>query len=230
MQGRLLVVGLERAHYKELLPILSRSQLAVDRMQSGDSAVELAKRVALDLIVIRYPLPDMSLGSFMQGVHDSGSACAKTPLLVLADEARLSELATLLPGGAKQALAVSQPARIIEHVTQLLKLPPRAEVRVPVRLDVKLDGVASPLMCQSENMSEHGMLLKSETSLPLGSKVKFEVRLPGEGTAIQGDAEVVRHTEQDVEQMQGMGLKVTAFRGDGSLRLRRAVVRIAQGQ
>ncbi len=224
MQGRVLVVGLERNHYEELLPLLSRSLLAVDRLKTGESGIQLAERAHVDLILVRYPLPDMSIGSFMQRVHESGSRSDATPILFLADEHRLDEIRPLLPGGAKQALSVSQPELLAQEVAAGLKLAPRAELRTAVRLDVKLAG-EPPLGGQTENVSERGMLVASERQLPLGTRLRFGFALPGERTPVQGEAEVVRHTEPGVEGVQGMGLKVLAISGDGASRLRRFVSR-----
>jgi uncharacterized protein (TIGR02266 family) len=224
MQGRVLVVGLERNHYEELLPLLSRSLLAVDRLKTGESGIQLAERAQVDLILARYPLPDMSIGSFMQRIHESGSRSDATPILFLTDDHRLAEIRSLLPGGNKQALSVSQPALLVQEVAALLKLAPRAELRVPVRLEVRLAG-APPVTAQTENVSERGMLLASETLLPLGARVRFEFSLPGERAPVQGEAEVVRHAEPAVEGVQGMGLKVLTIFGDGASRVRRFVSR-----
>lgn len=229
MQGRVLVVGLERSHYKDLLPLLSRALLSVDRLSSGESAVELASRVAIDLVVIRYPLPDMAIGSFMQALHQSGSPCEKTPIIVVADDARLSELGSLLPGGAAQAVSVNQPKKLVAQAALVLKLAPRADVRIAVRLEVKLDGGPKLIICQSENISEKGMLLKTDTRFPVGTKVRFDFTLPGDQLNVSGEADVVRHAEPTVEGLSGMGLKVAWFRGDGGSRLGRFVLKQTPG-
>jgi len=229
MQGRVLVVGLERSHYKDLLPLLSRALLSVDRLSTGESAADLAERVALDLVVLRYPLPDMSIGSFMQRLHQAGSPCEKTPIIVAADDSRLAEISSLLPGGAAQAVSVNQPATLVAKVAVLLKLAPRADVRVAVKLEVKLDGGPRLIICQSENISENGMLLKTDTRFPVGTKVRFDFALPGDQLPVQGEAAVVRHTEPTVEGVTGMGLKMAWFRGDGGARIRRFVLKQTPG-
>lgn len=224
MQGRVLVVGLERSHYDQLLPLLSRSLLSVERVSSGENAVQLAGQVAWDLLIVRYPLGDMALGSLMQAVHEPGSPSAASPIVVLADDNRLAEIGSLLPGGSKQALSVNQPAKIAAEVATRLKLSPRAEVRIPVRIDVRLAG-APPLLCQSENVSEHGLLLRTDARYPLGTRASFEFSLPGDRMPVQGEAEIMRHAEASVEGVKGMGLKVVSFKGDGTARVRRFLTR-----
>jgi hypothetical protein len=173
---------------------------------------------------VRYPLPDMSIGSFMQSVHEPGGKSDATPILVIADDDRLAEIGSMLPGGAKQVVSVNQPEKIVSEVGTRLKLAPRAEVRLPVRIDVRLAGVP-PLTCQSENLSEHGLLLKTDAHYPIGTRAGFEFSLPGERLPIQGEAEIMRHAEPGVEGMKGMGLKVLSFKGDGLARVRRFVAK-----
>ena len=217
-------MGLERSHYDQLLPLLSRAHVNVERLAAADGAVQLTKQLKWDLLIVRYPLPDMSIGSFMQSVHEPGSKSDATPILVIADDNRLSEIGAMLPGGAKQVVSVNQPQKIVSEVGARLKLAPRAEVRLPVRLDVKLAGMP-PLVCQSENLSEHGLLLKTDARYPIGTHAGFEFSLPGERLPVQGEAEIMRHAEPDVEGMKGMGLKVLSFKGDGLARVRRFVAK-----
>lgn len=222
--ARVLVVGLERSHYDLLLPLLSRALLNVDRISRGESGAQIACGTKVDLIVARYPLPDMSIGSFMQAVHEPGSKSDATAILVIADDNRLAEIGSLLPGGAKQAISVNQPAKIAAEVASRLKLSPRVEVRIPVRIEVRLAG-APPILCQSENISEHGLLLRTDARYPLGTRASFEFSLPGERLPVQGEAEIMRHAEPAVEGMKGMGLKVVSFKGDGTTRVRRFVTK-----
>jgi CheY-like chemotaxis protein len=220
--ARVLVVGLEKSHYDQLLPLLSRALLNVERLAAAEGAAQLARRVKWDLLIVRYPLPDMSIGSFMQSVHESGSESAATPILVIADDNRTAEIGGMLPGGAKQVVSVNQPAKIVAEVSSRLKLAPRVEARIAVRIDVRLAGVP-PLMCQSENVSEHGLLVRTDARYPIGTRAGFEISLPGEPKPVAGDAEIVRHAEPAVEGMKGMGLKILLWKGDGATRVRRFV-------
>jgi CheY-like chemotaxis protein len=230
MSGRVLVVGLDRKQFQKLEPILSRSQLEVDRVPKGESGVLLATTASFDLFVVHHPLPDMALGSFMNTVHEPGALNGATPILVLAHPTRLEEVRTLLPGGAKQALSSEEPARLLQEMaTRLLGVAARVSVRVPVKLEVGLGEGPTRVACQSENLSADGLLIRSETLYPIGTKVQFECTLPGEFAPIRGDAEIVRHAVADVEKVHGIGLKVHAFKGDGGRRLKSFVAKTAKG-
>lgn len=221
-KGRILVVGLERPLFQKIDPVLNRSKFVVDRVPRGESGKLLASHAAFDLIVVRHPLPDMSLGSLLNSVHEPGSPCGAAPILVLTDESRLSEVRGLMPGGTNQVVSINEPWKLLQEVaSQLLGVAPRIATRVMIRVEVQLEGEAkSQVMCQSENLSENGMLLRSDRLFPIGTRVSFESMLPGERAPIHGQAEVVRHTVPDVENVQGMGLKVLGFKGDGQKRLR----------
>jgi CheY-like chemotaxis protein len=221
--ARVIVVGLEKNHYEPLLPLLSRALLNVDRISSGESACQIANGIKLDLVIARYPLPDMSIGSFMQAVHQPGSKSDGTPILVIADDNRLAEIGAALPGGIKQVISVTQPQKIADEVASRLKLSPRKEIRIPVKIEVKLAG-APPMLCPSENISEHGLLLRTDARYPLGTRATFEFSLPGD-RPLQGEAEIMRHAEVAVEGVKGMGLKVISWKGDGAARIRRFVTK-----
>jgi CheY-like chemotaxis protein len=224
MSGRVLVVGLERPLYLKIEPILGRSALSADRVQKGESGLALTDHAVFDLLVVRHPLPDMSLGTFINRVHDPGAPCGAAPILVLTEDSQIESVRALLPGGGREVMSIKEPARLLQEIaSRLLGVTPRVASRVLVRLRVDLGQGPQLVSCQSENLSETGMLLRAEDLFPLGTRVQFEFTLPGERVPVQGDAEVVRHTVADVESVLGMGLKVLAFKGDGARTMRRFV-------
>jgi uncharacterized protein (TIGR02266 family) len=219
-KARVLVVGLERDLYDKVNPLLSRALFVVDRVPRGESGVLLARHATFELIVVRHPLPDMSLGSFMNSAREAGP-CGASQLLVLTDEARVAEIRSLLPGDPKQVLSISEPWKLLQEVaSRLLGVAPRIATRIMVRLNVQLAQDKSVVMCQSENISENGMLLRSDRLLPIGTRVAFDFSLPGDRMPVSGGAEVMRHAVMDVENVQGMGLRFVSVKGDGQRRLR----------
>jgi CheY-like chemotaxis protein len=222
MSGRVLVVGLERKVLKKIDPLLSRSQLSVDCVAKGDSGMLLAAKTRFDLLVVRHPLPDMSVGSFMSAVHEPGSPCASTPVLFLTDSYRLEELRPLLPGGAGQALSVDEPDKLLQEIaSRQLGVSARVTVRVPVRLEVTVEGNTSRVACQAENISAEGLLLRSPTLYPIGTRLGFEYTLPDQRVPVAGEAEVVRHAVPEAEGIQGVGLRVIKYKGGGATILQR---------
>jgi DNA-binding NarL/FixJ family response regulator len=221
-KGRVLIVGLERGLYKKMEPLLTRSLLTVDRVPKGESGLLLAAAATFDLIVLRHPLSDMALGSFLSRVHEPGARCGAAQILVLTDDTRLEEVRGLLPDGARTVMSVRQPVKLLEEVaSRLLGVTPRVEARVLMRLEVNVGDKPTLVSCQSENLSETGMLLRSPVNYPLGTRVRFECTLPGERTPLRGEAEVVRHAVSEVEEVQGIGVKVIFWKGDGQQQVRK---------
>jgi uncharacterized protein (TIGR02266 family) len=221
-KGRILVVGLERKLYLKLEPLLSRSLLSVDRVPSGRSGALVAGSAVFDLIVVRHPLPDMALGSFIERVHEPGALCGAAHLLVLTDGAQLAALRAQLPDGERRVLSIDEPAKLLEQVAaRLLGVTPRVSTRILVRLRVKLGTVQRLVSCQTENLSDGGMLIRDDTIYPIGTRMDFELPLPGDRQPLRGEAEVVRYTVADVEGLQGVGLKFVVLKDDGHLRLKR---------
>lgn len=226
MEKRVLVVGLERTIYEKIEPILSRSPLSVDRVPKGESGMMLAERVKFDLLVVRYPLPDMATGSFINQVHNPGATNGATPILVMAEPMRLEEVRGLLPGGEKQAISINEPAKLLQEVAcRLLKVAPRIDTRIPVRIEVQIGNPPALVLCQCENLSEGGMLVRSEKLYPIGTRLKLELSLPGERVPVRGEADIARHTVPDVENVAGLGLRVRSYQGDGAARVRRFLSR-----
>jgi len=86
---------------------------------------------------------------------------------VLTDDSQLEAVRGLLAGGAKQVLSVREPALLLQEIaSRLLGVTPRVATRVLVRLQVNLGQASSLVSCQSENLSETGMLLRTDNLFP----------------------------------------------------------------
>jgi uncharacterized protein (TIGR02266 family) len=218
---RILGVALGRQLSKKIDPLLNRAYFAVDHVPRGESALVLCRRAAFDLILVGHPLPDMPLEKFLVEVAPSDAAAASpSQLLVLTEERRLVELPDSVRSGPHVAVAIEQPQKLLEEVaSRLLKVAPRLHARLLVKLEVRCGGQMSLVACQSENLSESGMLVRTDAAYPIGTTLSFEFTTPQDPKPLRGQAEVVRHTLADMEQVRGVGLKLTHFEGDGRERL-----------
>lgn len=93
----------------------------------------------------------------------------------------------------------------------------RSSVRLLVQLDATIDDGEMARMCQTENLSKSGMLVRTRAPLPVGTDVAVqflfpgdpavaEAELPGGYAFVEGRARVVRHTDPGRESVLGMGL------------------------
>jgi len=217
---RILAVAVDRKLLADIEPLLSRSRLTLEAMPRGRSALALCGRVPFDLMIVGDPLPDMDLSEFLAAVRKAESECGRSSVLVVTEEERLLESRRHLEPGRDMALSTRQRPRLLEEIgRRLLDAPWRVAARALVRLDARLEDSGSHVVCQTENLSENGTLVRTPRPQPVGSRSAFEMHLPGERAPLKGTAEVVRHAVPEIEEVHGMGLRFVALKGDGRERL-----------
>lgn len=220
-KGRILIIGLEGTAFERIEPLLRRPPFAVDRVRRGESALLLSRHAAFHLLIVRHPLPDIKLRDFLGAARGEGSPCARSHLVVVTEPSRIEEARSQVPGAQDLVLSLDEPRKLFEEVaSRLLGVAPRLGTRLMARLAVGLEPTKTLLMCQSENVSETGMLVRTDRLYPVGTWVAFEVSVPAGRTPIQGEAEIVRHTLADVDRVSGLGLKFVTLKGDSLKQLR----------
>src|SRR5262249_26413041 len=169
---RILLLGLESEVSGRIDPLLSRSMFAVERAPEARAAAEVFGRVRFDLVMVRHPLTGMALKDFVTALWRPGGASAACHLLVLADADRLAELKDYVREGRSLVLPVTEPRRALEEVaSRLLGVTPRTSARLVIRLVVQLQDTKHLMVSQTENVSEVGMLLKTDSLYPIGTRV-----------------------------------------------------------
>lgn len=56
------------------------------------------------------------------------------------------------------------------------------------RLEIKLGGAKDMILCQTENLSGSGMLIKTDRRYDVGTQINFEYSLPNDPRPISGVA------------------------------------------
>jgi uncharacterized protein (TIGR02266 family) len=217
---KILVVGLERGAFSTIDALLNRSYFTVDRVLHGESGLALAGQVAFNLLIVKHPLPDMDTGAFVATLRRPAGASATSQLLAVAEPVRLNEVRPHVRGDLGAVLSVNETATVLEEVAaRLLRVPPRRAARLVVHLRARLQTGEVLLMCQTENVSLAGMLVRTDQLLPIGTRVSFRFSMPGDRDPFTGEAEVVRHTVQDVEKTLGIGLRFVSLPSRDAQRL-----------
>jgi hypothetical protein len=225
---RILAVGLEPELYGRIEALLNRSYFEVDRVPRGGSGRLLCAEIAFDLILVRFPLPDMEAGELLAAVRGGGSPCAGSQILLLPDEARLAEAALLVGHGADLVRAADRTGEVLSAIAAgLLHVAPRLASRRMVRLQARLGDGDGQSLCQTADLSISGMFVRTEARYPLGTMLTFELLLPGEREAVAGSAEVVRHVPGGPGLEEGIGLRYVDLRPGSEARLRGFLSRAA---
>ena len=192
----ILTIALDAETFDRIAPILRRSSLSVEATRQATEAADVAVREKYDLIICRYPLPDMKLREFVATIRHQGSASSGASLLVLTIPEMRTEARSGIRGGPFLVFSQQEQLGALDEGTaHLLEVAPRYAPRIPTRLRVNLGNESSSYEAWIVNLSTSGMLVTDAPMLPVGSGCSFEFTLPrGIGTA-RGLAEVVRHTK-----------------------------------
>ena len=214
-----LVIGVSSEEFGRVAPFLARDTFDVDRFPSGGGALELTAQVAIEILLVRYPLPDMDLGVFLQAVRQPDSRCLSSPILLLAAAEEAREADTYVGRGANRVLRVEDAEQALQQaVSGLLSVAPRKDARFLARMEIKLGGAKDMILCQTENLSSSGMLIRTDRRYEKGTKIDLEFSLPDDPRPIVGVAEVMRHTMAGRDQVGGIGVRFLSFGGDSQRR------------
>ncbi len=104
-------------------------------------------------------------------------------------------------------------------IAELATVAPRLALRAPTRVVLQLEQRPLRTFCQTENISETGMLLRGFGHYPPGTTIDFEINIPGQSDPIRGTATIARTTNVSLERMEGVGARFQTFIGQDEGRL-----------
>ena len=213
MPGNQLILSiiLSRELFDKLKPFLSRQTLDINTVTNGKGSLVLLQNLEFHLIVMEHPLPDMELGELLREIRGPESRCRRTPVLVLTreDAAALGEAhddsyltCHTLHAGADELLMLT---------ANQLGVAARRASRLLVQIRVEMGAAQILRACQSVNISESGLLLRTERPLPLETEVDLKFSLPYTTRGIQAQGRVVRYTDRDAEGLVGLAVHFDAI-------------------
>ncbi len=204
---RILTIVLSRELFDKLTPFLSRKTLDISTATNGKGSLVLLRNLSFSLIVAEHPLPDMDLGELLREIRGTESRSVDAPVLVLTREdpeevaaSRDDPLLTVhtLLAGADELLMLT---------ANRLGVAARRSSRMLVQMKVELGAAQILRACQSVNISETGLLLRSERPLPLETEVDLRFSLPYSSRSIQTRGRVVRYTNRGAEGFVGLAVQ-----------------------
>jgi PilZ domain len=198
-------------------PRLERYGLRVHEADWEDAVLDLVERVPFGVVVAGYPLRGAGFGLLLSAVRARSSACRRAGFVAVTPPDRFDEASRLVGRGVNKVLSETAPPHELGLlVTSLLDAPPRLPVRVQVRITVQQEDGQVEVLCQTENISTSGMLLRRRSISTPGTRIDFQIQLPGREEMIQGSAEVARVADPDREGLEGFAARFLDF--DGSSR------------
>ncbi len=180
--------------------------LAVVSPESG--LFECTMRDPADIVVVAVSAIDAELREILLNIRFAGSSWRHAGVVVLApvDAARSPRGAD--ERGANAVLPLdADPAQLLAWERLLARVAPRVHVRVPVVIESSDAALARRAMCQTENLSVSGMLVRSGTPVRPDSRIRFDFRLPDVAWKITGEGTVVRPSEVPRDPVEGLAIR-----------------------
>lgn len=196
-QIRILAVVSNQRLLAKIEGLMRRRTLEVHHVSSGAGALVLAGNLPYHLVIVESPLPDLEFRDLLGAMRALDSLSDQAGFLVLAADDRAgsapAELAARAAGAIRVLPAAAEEIAIHQAVSALLGVAARRTARLLVEVEVQLEEGPSRRLYQSQNLSSSGILLRGGRRLEPGSRVRFELSLPGD-EPLAGHALVVRHT------------------------------------
>jgi len=240
----ILLAGIDRRLLEEEAPFLRRLSVEAHFAKRPAAAVPLVAENPYDLLMLGFPMADLQLPAFIAAVRGKDSPCRSAGILLLAEPDALDDARRLLGQGVNRVVPAAGAAEVFEKaVSELANVAPRCGMRTPVRMEVQLGEGRQRILCQTENLSATGMLLRGAAHPgahggparggpaadpvpdrePVGhghapARSAFELTLPDVGGSLSGEAEVVRHTAPK-EGVHGFAVRFLSLADEGQKKI-----------
>lgn len=207
-QTSILLTGAGVTGDGEMVSVVKAAGFKV-RVEPWDSEVPaLVESQAFDAIIVQLPLPGVGLGVLLSSIRAREARCRQAGLVILTPESDIGAIEQLVGRGVNRVLAnTATAAEVLEALEAVQCVAHRVSIRLPVQLEVTLPAGDTQAFCQTENLSESGMLLRGFQHYPLGTQFSFRLQLPGTDRCLTGVAEVTRTTDVGRENIEGFGAR-----------------------
>jgi hypothetical protein len=226
MKQKVVIIGAGAELQESVAGAVDERWVGILNVPSGEAARALHDTIEIDLLVVVLPMEDATFEEFVVSLGSSDLP----RIVVIADEAEYLRLSSYESDQLTVLPSRLPAANLAGLCTQFVRAAPRAVQRLMARLEVQIGDTSRLRMVQTLDISETGMKVVTSELLPIGTSVGITFNWPGDPEPIVGEAEVVRHTSQETERVRGMGIRFTAFHGQGGQRLREYIRQSVEGQ
>lgn len=187
---KMLIAEHLHAALDSIIHFAERPDIAVYMGARNDDLMRLHFEHNANLIVTQPELPGMSCESFVNVIRRSETLRNVSILLLISETASQRERA--MRAGANCILPLSAGAEdMSKRVHGLLNIAPRSSYRVLMNMAVESKKNNRPFMCNMENISSNGMLVRTAEALSRGDQIRCSFYLP-DGTHITTEGAVTR--------------------------------------
>ncbi len=213
---RLLLIGTQTPALQRVIPLLLRASYHVEQQWDPEEALRLLASRRFDLVIARHPLRPSIIDTVVSAVRRRDAVCRSAGMIVLAEPGSAADVQPLLGRGVNRILSAEAPAEtLLRTAAGLLAVAARLALRVPAILEQGSGERRTRLVTETINVSSSGLLLRGAQEFAVGTRLRFELELPGLAPTIRGEATVVRHTSEVREAEAGIGVRMLSFAADG---------------
>ena len=210
---------------KVLQPLLTQALSALDSPDiithmgvTQDDLLKLHFDHHARLIVTRPDLPGLSCDRFVQVIRRNEAVRKVSIMLLIADIKQ--DIIRARSYGANIILPLSTPVPVLgKKIEELLDIPPRRPYRVVLNMTVDSAGRNRSFLCNMENISCNGMLVRASENLALGDQVSCSFYLPlGRRVSVTGHiARAISGTDADPQHRYGVQFADLAEADDAAI-------------
>jgi len=222
MTKKLVLTRVSRDAFARTKTVLGEREYEFRHAPWDDNTLELVQNTRFDIIAIGFPGPIKALRRFVKCIRATGSASQRSGIMLLSDPQHLNAAQTFagIGVGINRAISWDDLEELLRPaVEELVSVAPRLPLRAPTRVVLQLAQRPLRTFCQTENVSESGMLLRGFGHYPPGTVIDFEISIPGQSDPIRGRATIARTTNVNLERMEGVGARFDDFLGTDRGRL-----------
>jgi DNA-binding NarL/FixJ family response regulator len=220
MTKNIVLTRMDEDTFARAASALNSDEITLHHAPWDDNTLDLVQSTKFDVIIIGFPGPITPLRRFVECVRAPGSACQSSGVILLADPQHIDAAQAFVGVGINRAIPSDNAEELLAaSITELASVAPRLALRAPTRVVLKLEQRPLRTFCQTENISESGMLLRGFGHYPPGTTIDFEINIPGQSDPIRGTATIARTTNVALERMEGVGARFQSFTGQDGGRL-----------
>jgi CheY-like chemotaxis protein len=157
---------------------LTRSDFVLHTARSGLEAMEIAKKIRPDLVLLDLHMPDLS-GDQVCARLKADPDLARVPVIIATSEKNPATLARCIEGGCDTFIYKPfSKEQLVRTVQELLVIAQRQYKRVPIEIDCVLKLDDEELDCTIRNLSEGGAFIEVGIPLEKETILDMEFALP----------------------------------------------------
>jgi DNA-binding response OmpR family regulator len=186
--------------------ILSRPPFAAEAVSRASDLLTHLEGLPYRLMILAMPGDGLEFRDILPIVRNPAMPSSSGSVMLLTPAERVEEHRAFLHKGLDVVLPrTAAPEAVEAEIARQVKVAPRANTRVMLRLNARIRAQNTLIMCQTANISPSGLFLIHAPTLPVGTVFTFELLLPKARAPIAGEARVVRHAFRNKEKYEGMG-------------------------